>query len=86
MTTQPPGRKRTINHRPSENGQSAPISLDFGPLLNALGVDSIELGQFSGRLIIRLEVIQIELEIKTGEAPDLREETDTDEQEAPGEN
>jgi hypothetical protein len=71
---QGPGRKRTINHRPIEGSVSQPIQVNLGKLLEAFPDASIDLDGFTAELIIRIEVVEIEVKLKFHEPDDLREE------------
>lgn len=74
------GRKRTINKRPGDPGYQ-PLQVTLPKVitnaLESLGLEegTITLEGFKGRLIIRLEVIEIEAEITFDPAPDVSEET-----------
>lgn len=75
------GRKRTINKRPGDPGYQPPISIKLPQLitgaLEGLGLSEHELNieGFKGRLIIRIEVIEIQLDITFDPDTELSEET-----------
>lgn len=85
----PPGRRNTINNRPpgilkhmyeaSQNGSGEPIRLNLGQLLSAFADAPIIIEGLNAKLIIRLEVIEVNLELNFPESSDLREETEEDE-------
>lgn len=74
------GRKRTINKRPGDEGYQ-PVTINLPQTLTSalksLGLPegTINIEGFKGRLIIRVEVIEIEAEISFDPETDLSEET-----------
>jgi hypothetical protein len=75
------GRKRTVNKRPGEEGYQPPISIKLPQVitgvLEGLGLADHELNieGFKGRLIIRIEVIEIKLDITFDPDTELSEES-----------
>lgn len=81
------GQRKTINNRPpgilkdmyeevSRNGSSEPIRLSLGQLLSAFADQPIIIEGLNAKLIIRLEVIEVNLELNFPESPNSEGETE----------
>lgn len=87
----PPGRKRTINKRPGDEGyQPLTINLPqgFTNVMEKLGLSEheINLNGFKGQLIIRIREIEIRLDGSFDPNADLSEENTHDDQEGDEQN